>query len=51
MKYGTFRFLKMLDLYLKKDDICFGITVPMQEMVAMSLYTLGSGDGLQSIGD
>lgn len=34
---------------MKKDDPCIRINVPVQEMVAISLHKLGSGDGLQSI--
>lgn len=37
--------------YLKKEDICFGVIVPVQEKVAMSLHQLGNDDGLQNIGD
>ena len=52
MKYITFRFLcERLGPYLKKEDTCFRVTVPVQERIAMSLHRLGSGDGLQSIGD
>src|SRR5665213_446391 len=52
VKYVTFRFLcERLGPYLKKEDTRFRVTVPVQERVAMSLHRLGSGDGLQSIGD
>jgi hypothetical protein len=48
----TFRFLcERLGPYLKKEDTRFRITVPVQERIAMSLHRLGSGDGLQTIGD
>ena len=40
-----------LDLYLKKEDTRFRISMLVQERVVMSLHILGSGDGLQNIGD
>ena len=50
--YTIFRFLcERLGQHLKKDDTRFRVTVPVQEMIAMSLHRLGSGDGLQTIGD
>jgi hypothetical protein len=50
--YTTFRFLcERLGQYLKKEDTRFKVTVPVQERIAMSLHRLGSGDGLQTIGD
>jgi hypothetical protein len=50
--YTTFRFLcERLGPYLKKEDTRFRVTVPVQEMIEMSLHRLGSGDGLQTIGD
>jgi hypothetical protein len=50
--YTTFRFLcERLGLYLKKEDIRFRVMVPVQEIITMSLHRLGSGDGLQTIGD
>ena len=46
-KYITFRFLyKRLGPYLKKDDTHFGITVLVQERVAISLPRLDNGDEL-----
>ena len=52
VKYNTFKFLcDRLDPYLKKEDNHFRIIVPVQESVAMSLHRLGTGDGLQSIGN
>ena len=52
VKYITFRFLcERLGPYFKKEDTRFRVTVPVQERVAMSLHRLGSGDGLQTIGD
>ena len=36
---------------MRKNDTRFKVTVPVQERIAMSLHRLGSGDGLQSIGD
>ena len=48
----TFRVLcERLDPYLRKYDTCFRVTVPVQEMIAMSLHSLGSDDGWQSIRD
>ena len=50
--YTTFRFLsERLDPYLKKEDTRFRVSVPVQERIAISLHRLGSGDGLQTIGD
>ena len=50
--YTTLRFLcERLDPHLKKDDTRFRVSVPVQERIAMSLHRLGSGDGLQTIGD
>src|ERR1700738_3456295 len=50
--YTTFRFLcERLGPYLKKEDTRFRVSVPVQEMIAMSLHRLGSGDGLQTIGN
>lgn len=40
-----------LGSYLKKEDTCFRVIVPIQERVVMSSHRLGSGDDLQSIGD
>ena len=35
----TFRFLyERLGPYLKKEDTCFRVMVPVQEMIAMSLH-------------
>ena len=52
LTYNIFRFLcERLGPYLKKEATRFRVTTPMQERVAMSLHRLGSGDGLQSIGD
>ena len=52
MKYKTFRFLCVrLGPYLKKKETRFKVTVPVQKMIAMSLYRLGSSNELQSIGD
>ena len=52
VSYITFRFLcERLGPYLKKEDTRFRVSVPVQERIAMSLHRLGSGDGLQSIGD
>ena len=48
----TFKFLcEKLGSYLKKTNIHFRITVPVQEKIAMSLHRLDSGDGLQTIGN
>jgi hypothetical protein len=50
--YTTFRFLcERWRPYLKKEDTRFRVTVPVQERITMSLHRLGSGDGLQTIGD
>ena len=50
--YNTSRFLcKSSGPYLKKDETRFRVIVLVQEMVAMSLRKLGSGNGLQRIGD
>ena len=52
MIYNIFMFLcERLGPYLKKEETRFRITVPVQERVAMSLHRLGSGDGLQNIGN
>ena len=52
MIYTTFRFLcERLGLYLNKEDNHFRVTVPVQEKIAMLLHRLGSGNGLQTIGD
>jgi hypothetical protein len=49
--YNTFKFLcERLGPYLEKNTQ-FRVTVPMQDMIAMSLHRLGSGDGLQTIDD
>ena len=51
MIHNTFTFLcERLGPYLKKK-YQFSITVPVQDRIAMSLHRLGSGDGLQTIGD
>ena len=36
---------------MKKEYTCFRVTVPVQEMIAMSLHQLGSDDGLQTTDD
>ena len=36
---------------MKKEETRFRVTVPVYEMVAMSLHRLGSDDGLQNIRD
>ena len=36
---------------MKKEYTRFRVTVPVQEMITMSLHQLGSGDGLHTIGD
>jgi hypothetical protein len=36
---------------LKKEYTRFRVSVPVQERIAMALHRLGSGDGLQTIGD
>jgi hypothetical protein len=47
VKYVTFKFLgKELVSYLKIEDICLRIIVPVQKKVTMSLHRLYSGDGL-----
>ena len=52
MTYITFRFLcGRLGPYLKKKYIRFRVTIPVQEIIAMSLYRLDSNDGLQIIGN
>jgi hypothetical protein len=49
--HNTFRFLcERLGPYLKKNTQ-FRVKVPVQDRIAMSLHRLGSGDGLQTIGD
>ena len=42
---------KRLGPYLKKIGTRFRVTVSVQEMIAMSLHKLGSGDEIQTIGD
>jgi hypothetical protein len=50
--HNTFRFLcERLGPYLKNKNTQFRVTVPVQDRIAMSLHRLGSGDGLQTIGD
>ena len=50
--HNTFRFLcERLGPYLNKKNTRFRVTVPVQDRIAMSLHRLGSGDGLQTIGD
>ena len=42
MTYTTFRFLcERLGPHLKKEDTRFRVSVPVQEMIAMSLHWLG----------
>ena len=50
MKYITFiNLCERLGPYLKKNDTCFGVTMLVQEIVAMSLHRLGNNDELQKI--
>jgi hypothetical protein len=50
--FNTIKFLsKRLGPYLKKDVTRIRVTIPVQKVIAMSLSTLSSGDGLPSIGD
>jgi hypothetical protein len=51
-KYNTFTFLyQRLGSCTKKHDTQVRGIVPVQERVVMSFHRLGSGDGLQPIGD
>ena len=52
MTHNTFGFLcERLGPYLKKQNTQFRVTVPVQDMIAISLHRLESGDGLQTICD
>ena len=52
MKYNIFMFIyERLGPYLKKKDVQFRGIVSVQYYVVILLHRLGSGDGLQNIGD